>query len=133
MQFTRVVAPLGAALGALVILAGCASRGGVPAGEGILLVSWMPPTTNPDGTPLTDLASYQIYVNTVGAPCPGDQSIKVDAAEVGRTRDGRVSVILTKLVVGQIYHIAVTAVNVRGAASACSNSASAPARPRDEK
>jgi hypothetical protein len=133
MQFTRVVAPLGAALGALVLLAGCAGRGGVPAGEGVLLVSWLPPTKNTDGTPLMDLASYQIYFDTVGAPCRGGSSIKVSAAEVGRTRDGRVAVILTKLVVGQIYHVAVTAVNVPGAASDCSNSANAPARPRDEK
>ena len=126
-EFTRVVALLGAVFEALVILAGCVAR------EGVLLASWMPPTTNTDGSPLTDLASYRIYFNTVGSPCPDGLSVKVDAATVGRTPDGRVSVILSNFVVGQIYHVAVTAVNSRGEASDCSNSASAPARLPDKK
>jgi hypothetical protein len=54
-EFTLAVARLGAVFGALGILAGCAAR------EGVLLASWMPPTTNTDGSPLTDLASYRIY------------------------------------------------------------------------
>ena len=101
-EFTRVVALLGAVFEALVILAGCAAR------EGVLLVSWMPPTTNTDGSRLTDLASYQIYFNTVGSPCPGVLSVNVDARAVGRTPDGRVSVILSNFVVGQVYHVALT-------------------------
>jgi hypothetical protein len=126
-EFTRVVVLSGAVFEALVILAGCAAR------EGVLLASWMPPTTNTDGSPLTDLASYRIYFNTVGSPCPGGLSVKVDAAAVGRTPDGRVSVILSNFVVGQMYHVAVTAVNSRGEASDCSNTASAPARLPDKK
>jgi hypothetical protein len=126
-EFTRVVALLGTVFEALVILAGCAAR------EGVLLASWMPPSTNTDGSPLTDLASYRIYFNTVGSPCPGGLSVKVDAAAVGRTPDGRVSVILSNFVVGQIYHVAVTAVNSRGEASGCSSTASAPARLPDKR
>ena len=132
MQLTRVVAPLGAAFGALVILAGCAGRGGVPAGEGVLLVSWRPPTTNTDGTPLTDLAFYQVYFNTTNSPCSGP-AVKAAAAAVGRSRDGRVSVLLTNLVVGQVYYVTVAAVDSGGYASRCSDTVSAPARPRDEK
>jgi len=126
-EFTRLVARLGAVFGALGILAGCAAR------EGVLLVSWMPPTTNTDGSPLSDLAAYRIYVNTAGSPCPRGLFVNVDAAVVGRTPDGRVSVILSNFVVGQIYHVAVTAVNSRGEASDCSSTASAPARLPDKR
>jgi len=127
-EFAQAVAHLGAVLVALGILAGCAAGR-----EGVLLVSWMPPTTNADGSRLTDLVSYQIYFNTVGSPCPGGLSVKVDATAVGRAPDGRVSVILSNFVVGQVYHVALTAVNSHGVASACSENASAPARLPDKK
>ena len=129
-EFTRVVALLGAVFEALVILVGCAAR---EAREGVLLASWMPPTTNTDGSPLMDLASYQIYFNTVGSPCPGGLSVKVDATAVGRTADGHVSVILSNFVVGQVYHVALTAINSHGVPSACSDTRSAPARLPDKK
>jgi len=127
----RVVARLGV-FGALVILAGCAAR---EARQGELLVSWMPPTTNTDGSPLTDLASYRIYFNTDKKvpPCPGGLSVNVDAKAVGRTPDGRVSVILSNFVVGQTYHVALAAINSRGVASACSDTASAPAHLPDKR
>ena len=127
----RVVARFGV-FGALVILAGCAAR---EARQGELLVSWMPPTTNTDGSPLTDLASYRIYFNTDKKvpPCPGGLSVNVDAKAVGRTPDGRVSVILSNFVVGQIYHVALTAVNSQGTESACSETKSARARHADQK
>jgi hypothetical protein len=126
-RFTRLVARLGSVCGALVILTGCAAR------EGVLLVSWMPPTTSVDGSPLTDLKSYRIYFNTVGSPCPGGLSVSVDAAVVGRTPDGRVSVILSNFVVGQIYYVAVAAVNSRGEQGKCSDTASARGRLPDKK
>ena len=130
-EFTRLVARLEAVFVALVILTGCAAR------EGVLLVSWMPPTTNANGGPLKDLASYRIYFNTTGGRgplCPGGRLfVNVDAAVVGRTPDGRVSVILSNFVVGQIYNVAVTAVNSRGEESDCSNIVSAPARLPDKE
>ena len=131
-EFTQVVARSGAVFGALVILAGCAAR---EAREGELLVSWMPPTTNTDGSPLTDLASYRIYFNTDKkvSPCPGGLSVNVDAKAVGRTPDGRVSVILSNFVAGQSYHVALTAINSHGVASACSDGGSAPAHLPDKK
>jgi fibronectin type III domain protein len=101
------------------IFAGCAVK------EGVLRTSWTPPTTNTDGSPLTDLASYRIYFSTVGPPCPDGRSITIDAATgVSRAPDQRVSVRLTNLTVGQIYYVAVTAVNSGGVSSLCSNTAS---------
>ena len=134
-ESTQVVARLGAVFGAFVIFAGCATREAREPRKGELLVSWMPPTTNSDGSPLTDLASYRIYFNTDKKvpPCPGGLSVKVDAKAVGRTPDGRVSVILSNFVVGQTYHVALTAINSRGVASPCSDTASAPAHLPDKK
>src|SRR5947207_15271028 len=43
----------------------------IPTEAGILDASWTAPTTNTDGSPLTDLASYRVYYGTSGAPCPG--------------------------------------------------------------
>jgi hypothetical protein len=125
-EFTRIIVRLGILLGALVTLAGCAR-------DGELLVSWIPPIHNSDGTPLTDLTSYQIYYNTAGSPCPGAQSIKVDAAVPARNPDGRVAVRLTNMVVGQVYHVALTAINSHGVASACSDTARAAAHLPDKK
>jgi len=36
----------------------------VPKGDGSALVSWVPPTQNTDGSPLTDLAGFKIYYGT---------------------------------------------------------------------
>jgi len=119
--FARLIARSRVVFGALVILAGCAAR------EGELLLSWMPPTQNTDGTPLKDLTSYKIYYNTVGSPCPGAYSLKVDAAVPARGPDGRLSIQLTNMAVGQVYYVALTAMNSRGAESACSDTKSAPA------
>jgi hypothetical protein len=129
-QFTRLVARLGAVVAALGILAGCAAR---TAREGVLLVSWMTPTTNTDGSPLSDLASYRIYIDTKGFPCPGGPFVDVDATKVSRTADGRVSVILSNVIVGQAYHVAVAAITSHGVQSECSDTAGALARPPDKK
>ena len=37
---------------------------------GILDASWTAPTTNADGSPLTDLAFYRVYYGTANPPCP---------------------------------------------------------------
>src|SRR6059036_647890 len=42
-----------------------------PATAGVLDASWMAPTTNTDGTALTDLVAYRVYYSTSGTPCPG--------------------------------------------------------------
>jgi len=127
-QWPGCVVRLGVVLGALVILTGCAAKERFPTGPGVLLFSWTPPAENTEGTPTTEVASYQVYFNTTGFPCPGGRSVKVDARAVAPARDGRVSAVLTTLVVGQVYYVAMTAVNVEGGVSACSNIISAPAR-----
>jgi hypothetical protein len=99
------------------ILAGCAVK------EGVLSVLWTAPTTNTDGSPLTDLASYRLYYNTVGGPCPAGRFVTFDAATVDRAPDQRVGVRLTNLTVDQIYYVAVVAVNSGGVTSLCSNTA----------
>ena len=104
------------------ILAGCAVK------EGVLSVRWTAPTTNTDGSPLTDLVSYRLYYNTVDGPCPDGRFVTIDAATVGRVTDQRVGVRLTNLSVGQIYYVAVVAVNSGGVSSPCSNTASGKGR-----
>jgi len=41
----------------IIMLAGCEAR------TAALTVSWDAPTTNTDGSPLTDLAGYNVYIN----------------------------------------------------------------------
>ena len=45
-----------------------------PASAGILDASWFAPTTNTDGSPLTDLASYSVYYGTSDSPLLGEMS-----------------------------------------------------------
>lgn len=45
----------------LFIIAGCGSGGGSGIPEAAVILTWEAPTTNADGTPLTDLAGYKIY------------------------------------------------------------------------
>jgi hypothetical protein len=110
---------------AAFILAGCVAK------EGVLTASWTPPTTNADGSPLTELTSYRIYFGTAGPPCPNGRFITIAATGVGGASDQRVTMRLTNLIEGQVYYVAVTAVNSRGVSSRCSNTARAPARRPD--
>jgi hypothetical protein len=52
-------------------LAGCAT--------GVLDVTFLAPTTNTDGSPLTDLNSYRVYYGTTEHPCPGGRVIAAAA------------------------------------------------------
>src|SRR5882724_12998120 len=61
---------LGVFLGAVVLLA-------APGRAGILDASWPAPTTNTDGSPLTDLAFYLLYYGTSDPPCPGNSFVAV--------------------------------------------------------
>jgi len=104
-----------------LILAGCAARG-------VLDASWLAPTTNVDGSPLTDVVSYRVYYSTTDPPCPGGRAIVAVAPKVPLPSDQRLEVRLTGLTLGKLYYVAVTAVNSRGIASSCSSTVSAPAR-----
>jgi len=112
-----IISPVTTAL----ILAGCAA-------SGVLDVSWVAPTTNTDGSPLTDVVSYRVYYSTTDPPCPTGSAIGAAAPKVPLPPDQRLVVRLTGLTVGKLYFVAVTAVNSRGNESSCTNTLSARAR-----
>jgi len=104
-----------------LIFAGCTA-------SGVLDASWVAPTTNTDGSPLTDVVTYRVYYSTTDPPCPGGRAMVAAAPKVPLPPDQRLEVRLTGLTVGKLYFVAVTAVNSRGIASTCSSTVSARAR-----
>ena len=117
LRFRFIITPVTTAL----ILAGCAA-------SGVLDVSWVAPTTNADGSPLTDVVSYRVYYSTTDPPCPTGSAIVAAAPKVPLPPDQRLVVRLTGLTVGKLYFVAVTAMNSRGSESNCTSTASARAR-----
>jgi hypothetical protein len=106
---------IGAALILVAVLAP-AAWGATPTS---LTLEWTPPTTNVDGTPLDDLAAYQIYVSS---PCPGTTFITVPAA-APVPGPGVVETQLTGLQPSTTYTARVTAVDLSGNESPCSATA----------
>jgi len=89
----------------VLILGGCggsgggaSSSGGGGGGAGTISLAWDAPTTNSDGTPLTDLGGYYVYYGTAS----GVYGSPVDAKNV-------TTYTLTGLTPGQTYFIALTA------------------------
>jgi ASPM-SPD-2-Hydin domain-containing protein len=95
---------------------------------GLLDASWMSPTTNVDGSQLTDLASYRVYHGTGNAPCPGPSFFQVTSSTSSPPANQIVTLRLTGLASGTRYFASVTAVNSDGDESPCSPAASAVAR-----
>ncbi len=95
---------------------------------GILDLSWDAPTTNVDGTPLTDLASYRVYAGTSSAPCPGPSHQVVPSPTSTPTSGDVINYRLTGLITGTTYDVRVTAVDTNGNESVCSNRASGAAK-----
>lgn len=87
---------------------------GANAATGTADVSWTPPTTNTDGSTLTNLAGYDIYYGT----SPSALTEKVQVANIGATSD-----VITGLASGTWY-FAVTAYTSTGTESSLSNVAS---------
>src|SRR2546428_6896593 len=112
---------LGLILGGVLLTA-------TPAGAGILDASWTAPTTNSDGSPLTDLASYRVYDRTAGSPCSGASFFPVLSPTPSPSANTAVSFRLTGLSAGTLYNVAVSAVDTSSSESACSAVASAAAR-----
>src|SRR5438445_10119936 len=98
------------------------------AASGVLDASWVAPTTNVDGSPLTDVVSYRVYYSTTDPPCPRGRAIVAAAPKVPLPPDQRLEVRLTGLTLGKLYYVAVAAVNSRGIESSCSDTVSARAR-----
>src|SRR3989304_692130 len=71
----------------------------IPAAHaGQVILSWDPPTTNADGTTLTDLAGYKVYYGTAS----GNYSTVIDVANV-------TSYTVTNLTSNATYYFATTA------------------------
>ena len=75
-------------------------------------LSWDPPTTNTDGTPLTDLSGYKVYYGTSS----GNYSSAIDA--------GNVTSYVVSGLSSNTYYFAVTAYDTSGNESSYSNEAS---------
>src|SRR5256886_641731 len=112
----------------LGLLLGGVLFGATPASAGILDAAWSAPTTNTDGSPLTDLASYRVYYGVTSAPCPGSSLVQVASPSSSPGPGQTVSQRLTGLTAGSQYNVAVTAMDAGGRESACSSIASAVAR-----
>ena len=103
---------LGLILGGVLLTA-------TPAGAGILDASWTAPTTNSDGSPLTDLASYRLYYGTSATPCPGASFSQFASPTPSPPANQSVTARLTGLSAGTLYNVSVTAVDASGSESAC--------------
>jgi hypothetical protein len=114
------VTSLGLALA--LLLAPATSR------AGILDATWTAPTTNTDGSALTDLASYRVYYGTSGSPCAGSSWTPVASPTSSPSAGQRVSLRLTGLTTGTAYNVAVSAIDAAGVESPCSNVVSAVSR-----
>src|SRR5438105_13730366 len=107
-----------------------------PGTAGILDATWTAPTTNTDGSPLTDLKSYRVYYSASSAPCLGSSLAQIASPTSSPGPNQTVSLRLTGLTIGSRYNVAARAVDaVRqeragcGGASAAALAESAEARP----
>jgi hypothetical protein len=82
--------------------------------SGSATLSWTPPTTNTDGSALTNLAGYRVYWGTTAGTYPN--SVTLNNA-------GLTSYVVSSLAPGT-YHFAIAALNSAGVESAKSNSSS---------
>jgi hypothetical protein len=80
-------------------------------GSGSVTLSWQPPTENADGSPLTDLSGYNIYVGTT--------SNTYDYKEIRLDNPGLTAYVVDNLDPGT-YYIAATSFNSSGVESAFS-------------
>lgn len=86
---------------------------GEPEHAGWAQLSWTPPTTNTDTTPLTDLKGYKIYYGQ----SPGDHTKSI-------TIDAKVSAYRVTGLADGVWYFAITAFDSSGNESGKSNEAS---------
>ena len=77
------------------------------------LLSWTPPTENEDGSVLTDLAGYNIYIGFAPRQYEPELTIRIDA--------GLSSFMVENLEYGKTYYFTMTALNSAGLESEFSN------------
>lgn len=87
----------------------------IPLYAGNAVLSWDPPTTNVDGTPLTDLAGYIVYYGTT----PGNYNTMVDVGLTSTPSTPAYTV--GNMIEGNAYYFAVTAYDASGNESGFSN------------
>ena len=106
----RIIVSVGISLGLLGLLSCSGDANGGSAGPGEAVLAWDAPTTNTDGSALTDLAGYRLYSGTAsaayGAPI-----------DVGNMTEYHV----TGLSSGVRYYFTVTAYDASGGESVFSN------------
>src|SRR5262245_1575041 len=78
------------------------------ASAGVLDASWTAPTTNTDGSSLTDLGSYRVYYSTSAPPCPSSTFFSVSSSTSTPPANQTVSFRLTGLAIGSTYNVAIT-------------------------
>jgi hypothetical protein len=104
--FKKIWQTIIASLGLIIILSG------ISLAESVAL-SWDAPTTNTDGTPITDLAGFKIYQGTASG-------VYGSLTDVGNV----LCFVVTGLTVGITYYFAVTAYNTASNESDYSNEVS---------
>ena len=77
-------------------------------------ISWNAPTTNADGTPLTDLANYRIYMGTATPACPSASFHTVSSGTPTPPSAQTVGSLITGLSAGTTYVVRITAVDAAG-------------------
>src|SRR5262245_64705901 len=92
---------------------------------GILDASWVAPTTNADGSRLTDLAFYRLYFGTASTPCSGSAFFQVASPTTTPQINDLITYRVTGLIAGGQYFASVTAVDSSGVESGCSPVSSA--------
>src|SRR5438309_1273694 len=121
MRDRRWLLSFGLALGAVLVAPS-------PGSAGVLDASWTAPTTNTDGSPLIDLASYRVYYGASAPQCPGGTFVQVPSSTSTPSANQTVISRLTGLTAGTLYNVSLTAVDSAGRESACSTGASAVAQ-----
>src|SRR5437867_7131155 len=97
-EFVRWLRVIAMALSGVLLVA-------APGGAGILDASWTAPTTNIDGSPLTDLASYRVYYGISSSPCPGSSFFLVASPTSSPAPNQTVTYRLTGLSTGGLYYV----------------------------
>jgi hypothetical protein len=91
-------------------------------------VTWNAPSTNADGSRLTDLAAYRIYLGTSSPACPSGSFHTVSSSTTTPASGETVSASIAALTAGTTYFARVTAIDSNGNQSACSPTASGVAK-----
>jgi hypothetical protein len=114
-NITKIIVGMILATGLMVGLTCCGGIGGGPSSTatGVASLSWSPPTTNSDGTPLTNLAGYKVYYGNSS----GQYSKSIDAGNTS-------SITINNLPVGGTTYFTVTAYDSSGNESSFSNETS---------